>query len=90
MLTLKYACPMCGKNISPAIAWKGLPARTQRIHLTIEDGVCTWGCDARGKADHWILDFPVSAPIYLIWSNGECRRLNISSQVHLSECLGQA
>ena len=61
MLTLKYACPMRGKNISPAIAWKGVPAHTQRIHLTIEDGVCTWGCDARGKADHWILDFPVSA-----------------------------
>lgn len=41
MLTLKYACPMRGKNISPAIAWKGLPARTQRIYLTNEDGVCT-------------------------------------------------
>lgn len=61
MLGLEFACPMRGNNTSPAISWSGLPKGTTRLHLTIEDGVCTWGCDSRGKADHWILDFPLNA-----------------------------
>lgn len=61
MLTLKYACRMRGNNVSPAITWSGIPKGSTRLHLVIEDGVCTWGCNDQGKAYHWILDFPISA-----------------------------
>jgi len=61
MLDLKYACPMRGKNVSPAISWSGVPKGTTRLHLAIIDGFCTWGCNSEGKANHWILDFPLSA-----------------------------
>ena len=61
-LPLMYACTMRhGKNISPAIQWQGIPKGTVRLRLILEDASCTIGCDTRGKFDHWVLDFPVSA-----------------------------
>jgi phosphatidylethanolamine-binding protein (PEBP) family uncharacterized protein len=61
-LTQVNACPpRGGKNTSPAVSWNIIPNTAKRLHLVLEDSTCTWGCDTRGKFDHWVMDFPVSA-----------------------------
>ena len=64
----KYACPMRGKNISPELVIKGIPGlkshkdvRDMRLHIVLQDGNCTWGCNSQGKFNHWVADFPVKA-----------------------------
>ena len=59
-LSLKYGRSLRGKNISPAILWRGLPKGTTHLFMAIVDGVCTWGCNSQGKAIHWVVNFPLS------------------------------
>lgn len=66
---------MRGKNISPELIIKGLgkikkqvKVKTNkgkrseiRMHIVLQDGNCTWGCNSHGKFNHWVLDFPIKA-----------------------------